>query len=59
MNNDNKLNNTVEKMLKSGKTFREVIEKMQVEGYTKDEVCNAIKDFDKKYVNHQQNLIYD
>lgn len=48
----------VEKMLFSEKTFGEVIKKMSDLGYSKDEIIDAIKEFDRKYVKTNPK-IYD
>ncbi len=45
------LNAKVEKLLFSEKTLGEVFKEMSELGYSKDEIFNAIKVFDKKYVN--------
>ena len=51
------LNTKVEKMLFSQKKFGEVFEEMSKQGYSKDDIFNAIKEFDKKYVNTNSKML--
>lgn len=48
---------TVEKMLLSEITFGEVFKKMSDLGYSRDEIFDAIKEFDKKYVNTNSRIL--
>ncbi len=48
---------TVEKMLFSEMTIGEVVKEMSKQGYSKDDIFNAIKEFDKKYVNTNSKIL--
>ncbi|MBD5139369.1 MAG: hypothetical protein HDT24_08690 [Ruminococcus sp.] len=55
----NVLNDTVEKLLLSGKTFGEIMEQMKNNGYSQDETWGAIIAFDEKYRLHPSTTVTD
>lgn len=48
---------TVEKMLFSEMTLGEVLKKMSDFGYSRDEIFDAIKEFDRKHVNTNSRIL--
>lgn len=59
MSDLNKLNDMVENLLLSGKTFGEIMEKMKNKGYSQDETWGAIIAFDEKYRLHPSTTVTD
>lgn len=55
----NKLNDMVESLLLSGKTFGEIMERMKNIGYSQDETWGAIIAFDEKYRLHPSTTVTD